>query len=92
MDAGQQHQRPQHRGAGRSRQCLNLNYLSSSSSLTFRSLANRAPPVNRYTRPMVGKLKSWARTIKRDVHAIYFAARDPRTPWYAKALALCVAG
>ena len=24
--------------------------------------------------------------------AIYFAARDPRTPWYAKALALCVAG
>lgn len=41
---------------------------------------------------MVGKLKSWARTIKRDVHAIYFAARDPRTPWYAKALALCVAG
>jgi uncharacterized membrane protein YkvA (DUF1232 family) len=26
------------------------------------------------------------------VLAIYFAARDPRTPWYAKALALCVAG
>jgi uncharacterized membrane protein YkvA (DUF1232 family) len=26
------------------------------------------------------------------VHAIYLAARDPRTPWYAKALALCVAG
>ena len=24
--------------------------------------------------------------------AIYFAARDPRTPWYAKALAFCVAG
>ncbi|MER8953316.1 YkvA family protein [Mesorhizobium sp. M0833] len=41
---------------------------------------------------MGGKLKVWARTIKRDVHAIYLAARDPRTPWYAKALALCVAG
>lgn len=41
---------------------------------------------------MAGKLKSWARVIKRDVHAIYLAARDPRTPWYAKALALCVAG
>ena len=27
-----------------------------------------------------------------EVLAIYFAARDPRTPWYAKALALCVAG
>lgn len=41
---------------------------------------------------MFGTLKRWARTIKRDVHAIYFAARDPRTPWYAKALALCIAG
>lgn len=41
---------------------------------------------------MNGKLKDWARTIKRDVHAIYLAAGDPRTPWYAKALALCVAG
>ncbi|CAN7697790.1 YkvA family protein [Mesorhizobium sp. LjNodule214] len=41
---------------------------------------------------MNGRLKDWARTIKRDVHAIYLAAGDPRTPWYAKALALCVAG
>lgn len=41
---------------------------------------------------MNGKLKDWARTIKRDVHAIYLAARDPRIPWYVKALALCVAG
>jgi uncharacterized membrane protein YkvA (DUF1232 family) len=41
---------------------------------------------------MFGKLKNWARAIKRDVHAIYLAARDPRVPWYAKALALCVAG
>ena len=30
--------------------------------------------------------------IKRDVHALYLAARDPRVPWYAKALALAVAG
>src|SRR4029450_4550226 len=41
---------------------------------------------------MTGKLKDWARAIKRDVHAIYLAARDPRVPWYAKALGLCVAG
>lgn len=34
----------------------------------------------------------WARTIRRDAHAVYLAARDPRTPWYAKALAVCVAG
>jgi uncharacterized membrane protein YkvA (DUF1232 family) len=41
---------------------------------------------------MAGKLKGWAGTIKRDVQAISLAARDPRVPWYAKALALCVAG
>ena len=41
---------------------------------------------------MARKLKDTARAIKRDVHAIYLAARDPRVPWYAKALALCVAG
>jgi uncharacterized membrane protein YkvA (DUF1232 family) len=41
---------------------------------------------------MAGRLKDWARRIKRDAHAVYLAARDPRTPWYAKALALCVAG
>jgi len=41
---------------------------------------------------MAGRLKTWARALKRDVHAVYLAARDPRTPWYAKALALAVAG
>lgn len=41
---------------------------------------------------MAGKLKDWARIAKRDVHALYLASRDPRTPWPAKALALCVAG
>jgi uncharacterized membrane protein YkvA (DUF1232 family) len=34
--------------------------------------------------------KQWARTIKRDAHALYLASRDPRVPWYAKALALAV--
>ena len=41
---------------------------------------------------MAGKLEDWARSVKQDVHALYLAARDPRTPWYAKALAICVAG
>ena len=31
------------------------------------------------------------RSIRREILAIYLAARDPRTPWYAKALAGCVA-
>src|SRR6516165_7773899 len=41
---------------------------------------------------MLQQAKQWARLAKRGVHAIYLAARDPRVPWYAKALALCVAG
>jgi uncharacterized membrane protein YkvA (DUF1232 family) len=41
---------------------------------------------------MAGRLKDWARIIKRDVHALYLASRDPRVPWYAKALAMLVAG
>lgn len=41
---------------------------------------------------MRGRLRDWARTIKRDVHALYLASRDPRVPWYAKAMAIVVAG
>jgi len=41
---------------------------------------------------MIERAKQWARVVKRDVHALYLAGRDPRVPWYAKALALCVAG
>ena len=41
---------------------------------------------------MIERAKQWARIVKRDVHALYRAGRDPRVPWYAKALALCVAG
>lgn len=32
-------------------------------------------------------LREWARSLKRDVVALWIAARDPRVPWYAKALA-----
>ncbi|MXP64540.1 DUF1232 domain-containing protein [Roseomonas sp. M0104] len=43
------------------------------------------------TRQGLRRIRTWARAIKRDVHALYLAARDPRTPWYAKALALTIA-
>jgi uncharacterized membrane protein YkvA (DUF1232 family) len=33
-----------------------------------------------------------ARRLASEVYAIYLACRDPRVPWYAKALAACVAG
>ncbi|MFC3325021.1 YkvA family protein [Mesorhizobium cantuariense] len=36
-------------------------------------------------------LKTWARSIKRDVVALWIAARDPRVPWYAKLTAGAVA-
>jgi len=36
---------------------------------------------------MSQRAKHWALLVKRDVRAIYCAARDPRVPWYAKALA-----
>ena len=35
--------------------------------------------------------KDWARRVKRDVVAVYFAARDPRTPMFARGLAIAVA-
>ena len=40
---------------------------------------------------MLSRIKTWARSLKRDAHAIYLASRDPRMPWYAKALAIAVA-
>jgi uncharacterized membrane protein YkvA (DUF1232 family) len=37
------------------------------------------------------RLRDWARTIKRDIVALYIAARDPRVPWYVKLAATAVA-
>mgnify|MGYP003650235598 FL=1 len=37
------------------------------------------------------KAKTWARSIKRDIVALWIAARDQRVPWYAKLAAGCVA-
>ena len=53
------------------------------------TLATTAPL--RYPPTMLDRLKPWARALKRDVLALYLAARDPRVPWYAKALALVTA-
>lgn len=39
----------------------------------------------------IADAKTWAKNIKRDVHAVWLAARDPRTPLLAKVLALIVA-
>ena len=39
----------------------------------------------------VTQAKAWARGIKRDVVALWLAARDPRVTWRAKAVAASVA-
>lgn len=36
------------------------------------------------------RLLLWARSVRQDVHALYLAARDPRVPWYVKAIAIGV--
>jgi uncharacterized membrane protein YkvA (DUF1232 family) len=40
---------------------------------------------------MPRRVKEWACSIKRDTIVIWIAARDPRVPWYAKAVAVGVA-
>ncbi|MDZ7277900.1 YkvA family protein [Pantoea eucrina] len=39
---------------------------------------------------MFVRLRRWARLIKRDVLTLWFACRDPRTPWWFKLLAFGV--
>ena len=39
---------------------------------------------------MFEKLKARANSLKREIRALYLAARDSRTPWYAKAVIACV--
>lgn len=36
--------------------------------------------------------KQWARDLKINTYALVLAYKDPRTPWYAKVWAICVAG
>jgi uncharacterized membrane protein YkvA (DUF1232 family) len=46
-----------------------------------------SPPAN----GALARAKAWARGIRRDVVAVYHAARDPRTPWAVRLLAWLVA-
>ena len=39
---------------------------------------------------MLDSLRQRARLLKRETLALYLAARDPRTPWYAKLLAVAI--
>ena len=37
------------------------------------------------------RLRTWAAALKRQALVVYFAARDPRTPWPVRLLALAIA-
>jgi uncharacterized membrane protein YkvA (DUF1232 family) len=39
---------------------------------------------------LANRLKTWAKSIKRDGVTLWFAARHPQAPWYAKALGVFV--
>ncbi len=39
---------------------------------------------------MLSRLKTQALALKTETYALYLAARDPRTPWYAKGLVFLV--
>ncbi len=39
---------------------------------------------------MFAKIRHWARRVKRDGVILWFTCRDPRTPWWLKAMAFGV--
>ncbi len=41
---------------------------------------------------MLSGLKKRAKQLKTQTYTLYLASRDPRTPWYAKALMIAVVG
>ncbi len=53
-------------------------------------MENSRPGAARHLTAAAQRLKDWARRIKRDVTAVALAARDPRVPWYVKALAVFI--
>lgn len=52
----------------------------------WRAMAEPAPRGGRWQR-----IRQWARRLRQEAHALFLAARDPRTPWPARLLALAIA-
>jgi uncharacterized membrane protein YkvA (DUF1232 family) len=59
--------------------------------VTVGRIVAKTPPPDAPERRILARLKAWAARLKRDVVALWLAARDPRTPLAAKALAALVA-
>ncbi len=43
-----------------------------------------------YHMQSIQRIKGWAKRLQHEVYAVYLAQKDPRTPWYAKALAAAI--
>lgn len=43
-----------------------------------------------YNDKKFSKLKSYAKKLKQNLFVLYLSYKDPRTPWYAKVVAICV--
>lgn len=41
---------------------------------------------------VIEKIKSWAKKVKSEIYALYFAYRDKLMPWYAKAVVAITVG
>jgi len=39
---------------------------------------------------VIERWQEQARALRTEAHGVYLASKDPRVPWYAKALAACV--
>lgn len=39
----------------------------------------------------IASIRKWAKSLKHQTMVVYYAARDPRTPWFVRLLALAVA-
>ncbi|PEF36683.1 hypothetical protein CON84_19710, partial [Bacillus sp. AFS094228] len=39
---------------------------------------------------MFDKIKTWAKSLKRQIFILYFACKDERVPWHAKVFTACV--
>lgn len=57
-----------------------------------RCLIHAQSRYNHRSMELVDRLKRWAARLKTEVSALYLAYRDPRVPWYAKAVAALVVG
>lgn len=49
------------------------------------------PAIQTKVRMPLSTLRRWAKGLKQQTLVVYFAARDPRTPWAVRLLALLVA-